>query len=546
MITVSDMRLSFGQRLLFDQVNLKFSPGNCYGIIGANGAGKSTFLNIIAGRQEPDHGNIAMPSTERLALLEQDHFVYDQYSVLETTIMGHKRLYEVSRQRDELYSKADFNEEDGMKVADLEVEFAELGGYEAENEAAILLNGLGIENDLHEKRMRELDDNIKVRVLLAQSLFGNPDNLLLDEPTNHLDLESITWLENFLYNFENTVILVSHDRHFLNQVCTHMVDIDFSKMTMFVGNYDFWQKTSEIINAQRRDQRKKNEERAAELKEFIQRFSANAARSKQATSRRKELDKLDISSLPASSRRFPYIAFKPAREAGRNVIEITGLNYAAPEGEKLFENLEFRVENGDKIGFVGSDNQRKTALMQLIAGEVEPSCGEIKIGQTISIGYLPRNNIEFFSSDINMTDWLRQYSDNEDQSYIRGFLGRMLFSGDESLKPVNVLSGGEKIRCMLAKLMLAEANMLILDDPIAHLDLESITALNNGLIDFNGILLFSSHDHQFIQTIANRIVEFTPNGIIDRHMKFDEYIQDKKVKKLRDQMFGGRHDRIVI
>ncbi|WGK69977.1 ATP-binding cassette domain-containing protein [Candidatus Haliotispira prima] len=546
MITVSDMRLSFGQRVLFDQVNLKFSPGNCYGLIGANGAGKSTFLNILSGKQEADHGSIAMPGKERLTVLEQNHFAYDASTVLETTIMGHKHLYEVGKQRDELYSKPDFNEDDGMKVADLEVEFAELGGYEADNEAAILLNGLGIENELHDKCMRDLDPNVKVRVLLAQALFGNPDNLLLDEPTNHLDLESITWLENFLYNFENTVIVVSHDRHFLNQVCTHMVDIDFSKMTMFVGNYDFWQKTSEIINAQSRDQRKKNEDRATELKEFIRRFSANAAKSKQATSRRKELDKLDLSSLPASSRRFPYVAFKPAREVGRNVIEINGVHYTTPAGEKLFSNLDFRLENDDKIGFVGIDNQRKTALMQLISGEVPPDSGQISIGQTISIGYLPRNNSPYFSDNISMTDWLRRYSDNEDESYIRGFLGRMLFSGDESLKSVNVLSGGEKMRCMLAKLMLAETNMLVLDDPTAHLDLESITSLNNGLMEFKGVLLFSSHDHQFIETVANRIVEFTPNGIIDRRMKFDDYIQDRKITELRDEMFGGKHDRIVI
>ncbi len=546
MIAVTDMRLSFGQRVLFDQVSLKFSPGNCYGLIGANGAGKSTFLNILAGKQEADNGKVVMPGKERLAVLEQNHFAYDDFTVLETTIVGHKRLYEVGQQRAELYAKPDFNGEDGMKVANLEAEFAELGGYEADNEAAILLNGLGIEADLHQKNMAELDDNIKVRVLLAQALFGNPDNLLLDEPTNYLDLESITWLENFLYNFENTVIVVSHDRHFLNQVCTHMVDIDFGKMTMFVGNYDFWQKTSEIINTQQRDQRKKNEDRAAELKEFIQRFSANAAKSKQATSRRKELEKLDLSSLPASSRRFPYVAFKPSREIGRNVVEMKGVCYTTPDGEKLFHNLDFQLENTAKIGFVGADNQRKTALMQLITGEVQPDSGEILIGQTVRSGYLPRNNSPYFSSSMNMTDWLRQYSNNEDESYIRGFLGRMLFSGDESLKSVNVLSGGEKMRCMLSMLMLQEANMLVLDDPTAHLDLESITSLNNGLIDFKGVLLFSSHDHQFIQTIANRIVEFTPNGIIDRCMQFDDYIQDKKIAQLRDEMFGGKHDRIVI
>ncbi len=546
MITVSDMRLSFGQRVLFDQVNLKFSPGDCYGIIGANGAGKSTFLNILAGKQEADHGSIAMPGQERLATLEQNHFAYDDYSVMETIIMGHKRLYEVGKLREELYSKPDFNEEDGMKVADLEVEFADLGGYESENQAAILLNGLGIAGELHSKQMRDLDDNVKVRVLLAQALFDNPENLLLDEPTNHLDLESITWLENFLYNFENTVIVVSHDRHFLNQVCTHMVDIDYGKMTMFVGNYDFWQQTSQIITSQHRDQRKKNEERAAELKEFIQRFSANAAKSKQATSRRKELEKLDLSSLPASTRRFPYVAFKPAREAGRNVAELKAVSYTTADSGKLFDRLDFRIENGDKIGFVGSDNQRKTALMQLIAGEIRPESGEIQIGQTISVGYLPRNNSEYFAHNISMNDWLRQYSDNQDESYIRGFLGRMLFSGDESLKPVNVLSGGEKMRCMLSKLMLAETNMLVLDDPTAHLDLESITSLNNGLVEFKGVLLFSSHDHQFIQTIANRIVEFTPGGIIDRRMQFDDYIGDPKITELRDRMFGGTHDRIVI
>lgn len=546
MITVSDLRLSFGQRTLFDQVNLKFSNGNCYGVIGANGAGKSTFLRILEGLQEPDYGSVIIPKQERLAVLKQDHFAYDQHKVLETTIMGHQRLYQVSCERDALYSKPDFNEEDGMKVGELENEFAELGGYEAENNAAILLDGLGIGYDLHDKLMNDLDDNIKVRVLLAQALFGNPENLLLDEPTNHLDIESIRWLENFLYNYENTVIVVSHDRHFLNQVCTHMVDIDYGKMTMFVGNYDFWQQSSELINSQRRDQRKKNEERAAELKEFIQRFSANAAKSKQATSRRKELEKLDLSSMPASTRRFPYVAFKPAREVGKNVIEISGLNYTSPEGEVLFKNFDFRVEQNDKIALIGADSQRKTALMELISGKITPQSGEITMGQSVAFSYMPRDNQEYFSSDINMTDWLRQYSDNEDESYIRGFLGRMLFSGDESLKPVNVLSGGEKVRCMLAKLMLAESNTLLLDDPTSHLDLESITALNNGLIAFKGVLLFSSHDHQFIQTVANRLIEFTPGGVLDRRMSFDEYIQDAKVQELRDELYGGKHDRITI
>ena len=545
-ITVSDMRFSFGQRILFDQVNLKFSPGNCYGIIGANGAGKSTFLNILSGKLEADYGTIAIPRTERLAVLEQDQFIFDEYSVLESTIMGYRHLYEVGKQRDALYAKEDFTEEDGMKAGELEAEFAELGGYEAENDAAILLNGLGIESYLHNVCMRELEPGVKVRVLLAQTLFGNPDNLLLDEPTNLLDLESITWLENFLYNFENTVIIVSHDRHFLNQVCTHMVDIDFSKMTMFVGNYDFWQQTSELIHSQKRDQHKKNEERAAELKKFIQRFSANAAKSRQATSRRKELEKLNLDALPASSRRFPYVAFKPNREVGRNVIECKGLGYRAANGEKLFENLDFRIEQGDKIAIVGADEQRKTALIELVAGDAQPDSGEVLKGQTIRIGYLMSNSSKYFTNPTNMTDWLRQYSENKEESYIRSFLGRMLFSGEESLKPVNVLSGGEKMRCMLSKLMLSEANMLVLDGPTAHLDLESITALNNGLIAFTGVLLFSSHDHQFIQTIANRIVEFTPNGLIDRRMQFDEYIQDETIRQLRDQMFGGQHERIVI
>ena len=546
MITVSDMRFSFGRRILFDQVNLKFNPGNCYGIIGANGAGKSTFLNILSGKLEADYGTIAIPGNERLAVLEQDQFVCDEYSVLETTIMGHRRLYEVGRQRDALYAKEDFSEADGMKAAELEAEFAELGGYEAANDAAILLGGLGIESHLHDVYMRELEPGVKVRVLLAQALFGNPDNLLLDEPTNLLDLESITWLENFLYNFDNTVIVVSHDRHFLNQVCTHMVDIDFNKMTMFVGNYDFWQQTSELIHAKKRDQRKKNEERAAELKKFIQRFSANAAKSRQATSRRRELEKLNLDALPVSSRRFPYVAFTPSREVGRNIIECKGVCYKAANGEKLFDRLDFRIEPGDKIALVGSDERRKTALIELIAGAAEADGGEILRGQTIRIGYLPSNTAEYFSSATSMTDWLRQYSQNKEESYIRGFLGRMLFSGEESLKPVTVLSGGEKMRCMLSKLMLGEANMLVLDAPTAHLDLESITALNNGLMAFKGVLLFSSHDHQFIQTIANRIVEFSPNGLIDRRMQFDEYIRDEKIRQLRDRMFGGRHERIVI
>lgn len=546
MITVSDMRFSFGRRVLFDQVNLKFSPGNCYGIIGANGAGKSTFLNILSGKLEADYGTIAIPSAERLAVLEQDQFVLDKFSVLESTIMGHRHLYEVGKQRDALYAKEDFTEEDGMKAGELEAEFAELGGYEAENDAAILLSGLGIESHLHNVCMRELEPGVKVRVLLAQALFGNPENLLLDEPTNLLDLESITWLENFLYNFENTVIVVSHDRHFLNQVCTHMVDIDFSKMTMFVGNYDFWQQTSELIHTQKRDQRKKDEERAAELKKFIQRFSANAAKSRQATSRRKELEKLNLDALPASSRRFPYVAFKPSREVGRNVIECKALCYHSANGEKLFDKLDFRIEQGDKIALVGSDEQRKTALLELVAGAAEAASGEVLRGQTVRIGYLPSNTGEYFAKPTNMTDWLREYSENKEESYIRSFLGRMLFSGEESLKPVNVLSGGEKMRCMLSKLMLGEANMLVLDGPTAHLDLESITALNNGLMAFTGVLLFSSHDHQFIQTVANRIVEFSPNGLLDRRMQFDEYIQDDTIRQLRDQMFGGKHERIVI
>lgn len=546
MITVTDLRLSFGERILFDQVNLKFAPGNCYGIIGANGAGKSTFLNILSSKQDYDQGQVIIPKKERIAVLEQNRFAYDQYSALETTIMGHQRLYQINLKRDELYAKPDFNEEDGLLVAELEHQFAELGGYEAENDAAILLNGLGIPTEFHEKLMRDLDDNIKVRVLLAQALFGNPENLLLDEPTNHLDIESIRWLEEFLYNFDNTIIVVSHDRHFLNQVCTHMVDIDYGKMTMFVGNYDFWQQSSALINTQKRDQRKKSEERAKELKEFIQRFSANASKSKQATARRKELEKLDLSSLPASTRRFPYISFKPERNVGRNVIQLKDVSYTSEQGERLFQNLNLQIEAGDKIGFVGTDNQRKTGLLEIIAGQASLDSGELLIGQTISVAYIPRDNKSFFDSDLNMTDWLRQYTKNEDESYIRGFLGRMLFSGDESLKSVRVLSGGERMRCMISRLTLLEANTLLLDDPTAHLDLESITALNNALIDFPGVLLFSSHDHQFIQSIANRIIEFTPAGLIDQRMTFDEYISNERIKRQRDKMYGSNCGRIAI
>ncbi len=545
MISVSNVALRFGKRTLFKEVNIKFTPGNCYGVIGANGAGKSTFLKLLSGELDHDGGEIAVTPGERIAVLKQDQFAYDECPVLQTVIMGHDKLYGIMAKRDELYAKPDFSEEDGIAAAHLEAEFSELGGWEAEAEAGTLLSGLGIEEEHHGKLMKELEGGQKIRVLLAQALFGNPDILLLDEPTNHLDLESIRWLEEFLIRFENTVIVVSHDRHFLNKVCTHIVDIDFGRVKLFVGNYDFWYQTSQLILKQRKDELRRNEEKAKELREFIQRFSANAAKSRQATARKKMLEKLNLDELEPSSRRYPYINFKPDRECGDKVLHIEGLTLSA-DGEPLIRNLDLVVEPFDKIAFVGPYHQAKTALFQAVMDEIAPDDGTIEWGVTITPAYFPRENGAYFDSDLSITDWLRQFSPVQEETYVRGFLGRMLFSGDESLKSVRVLSGGERVRCMLARMMLSGANALVLDEPTNHLDLESITALNNGLIEFTGPILFTSHDHQFVDSIANRIIEFTPFGVIDRRMGFDEYLESEQVRAIRDELYSGTHHRLEL
>lgn len=538
MITASNISLRYGERVLFKDVNIKFTPGNCYGIIGANGAGKSTFVKILSGEIAPDTGEVIVSSGERVAVLQQDQFQFEELSVLHAIVLGHERLYEVMREKDAIYEMADFSEEDGMRAAELEAEFAELGGWEAESEVGRLLSGLGLSDELLEKKMGELDGGQKVRVLLAQALFGNPDILLLDEPTNNLDLESISWLEGFLYNFKNTVIVVSHDRHFLNKVSTHTADIDFGKIQLYVGNYDFWYHSSQLVRKQQRDEKKAKEAKIAELKEFIQRFSSNAARSKQATSRQKLVEKLSVDDIRPSSRKSPYVAFTPEREVGDVVLQIEGLSQPVPD-EPVLSRFSITVQPGDKIAFVGPFHQAKSALFEVLAGNEKPEAGEVTWGQTISVGYFPKDNSHFFESDASVTAWLRQYTDAEEESYVRGFLGRMLFSGDEVKKPVNVLSGGEKVRCMLSKLMLEAPNLLIMDEPTNHLDLESITALNDALIAFRGVVLFSSHDHEFVQTIANRIVEFTPSGVIDRTMPFDDYLENENVRQTRDELYHG-------
>jgi ATPase subunit of ABC transporter with duplicated ATPase domains len=544
MVTVSDVSLSFGTQVLFKHVNIKFTPGNCYGVIGANGAGKSTFLKILSGEIDPDAGEVIIPKELRLAVLRQDHYQFNDLTVLETVIKGHNELYTIMKERDEIYSKEDFSEEDGIRAGELENDFAELGGWEAEAEAATLLAGLGISEQTHAKRMADIEDTLKVRVLLAQALFGNPDILLLDEPTNHLDLESINWLEEFLFNFQNTVIVVSHDRHFLNRITTHIADIDFGQIQLFVGNYDFWYMSSQLARKQKRDEKKKREDKIAELKEFIQRFSSNASKAKQATSRKKLIDKLTIDDIKPSSRRFPYVNFTPSRECGKVILETKNITKTV-DGEKLLDNFSFTMHRDDKIAFVGNNHAAKTALFEILSGNEQPDSGSYEWGVTITPGYFPKDNSSYFESNLSITDWLRQFSEEKDDTYIRSFLGRMLFSGDEALKSCNVLSGGEKVRCMLSKLMLSGSNAMILDEPTNHLDLEAITALNNGLIDYSGVLLFSSHDHQFVDSIANRIIEFTPGGVIDRMMKFDEYLVDEEVAKLRDQMYHG-HSSLTI
>jgi ATPase subunit of ABC transporter with duplicated ATPase domains len=536
MITVTDLSLTYGERALFKDVNLKFTPGSCYGIIGANGAGKSTFLKILSGEIDHDKGEISAGKNQRIAVLKQDHFEFEEYSALETVIMGYPKLYAVQKEREAVYAKEDFTEADGLRASELEADFAELGGWEAEAQAGQLLSGLGLDEEDHSRLMAELDESKKVRVLLAQALFGNPDILLLDEPTNGLDLESISWLEDFLIEFPNTVIVVSHDRHFLNAVCTNVCDIDFGKITPYSGNYDFWYQMSQILQRQAREQLKKREDKARELKEFIQRFASNASKSRQATSRKKVLEKLDLENIPVTSRKFPYAGFKPDREIGNNVLRAENLNFSF-EGNVLLKDFSLTVNKGDKIAFVGIEHSSKSAFFNIITGEKKAESGEYCWGQTTSFSYFPKENSRFFSSGLSITDWLRQYSPDQDETYVRSFLGRMLFSGDEALKPVNVLSGGEKVRCLLAKMMLSGANVLILDEPTNHLDLEAITALNDGLTAFGGVILFNSHDHEFINSIANRIIEILPQDaagkLIDRMIQFDDYLVDTGVKQIR-------------
>ena len=541
MITVSDVSVRFSEKPLFKDVNLKFTNGNCYGITGANGAGKSTFLKVLSGELEHDSGTISISTGERMAVLKQDHFAYDEYSVKDTVMMGFPKLYELTKAIDAIYAKPDFSDEDGMKAADMQAEFGELGGYEAENQIEQMLSGLGLEEEFHDRMMSELDESQKVRVLLAQAIFGNPDILVLDEPTNGLDIESITWLENFLLEFENTVIVVSHDRHFLNTVCTYICDIDYGKITQFAGNYDFWYQMTQVLQRQAKEQQKKAEDKMKDLKEFILRFSSNAAKSKQATSRKKIYDKLaqSVEELPVSTRKFPYVNFKADREIGNNVLEVKNISYKDSDGVQLLKDFSLKVNRTDKIAFVGIEHNSISALFDIINEEKKPESGEYFWGQTTSHTYLPRDNSHFFENDYNITEWLKQYSKEQDDAYVRGFLGRMLFSGDESLKKVKVLSGGEKVRCMLSKLMLSGANVLIMDDPTNHLDLEAIQSLNEALIAFPGVVLFTSHDHEFIQSVANRIVEITPNGIIDRMTAFDDYISDDSITELRKEMYKG-------
>ncbi|MCR5756930.1 MAG: ATP-binding cassette domain-containing protein [Selenomonas sp.] len=531
MITTNNVSLQFGKRVLYKDVNLKFTPGNCYGIIGANGAGKSTFLKLLSGEIEPTGGNIEITPGERLAVLQQDHYAYDDYEVLRTVIMGHKRLVEIMEEKDALYAKPDFSEEDGMKASELEAEFAELNGWDAESEAARLLNGLGIPENEHTMKMAELTAKEKVRVLLAQALFGNPDILLLDEPTNHLDVESINWLEDFLANFENTVIVVSHDRHFLNQVCTYICDVDFGAIQLYAGNYDFWYQSSQLALQLQKEQNKKAEEKIKELQNFIARFAANAAKSKQATSRKKLLDKIKVEDIKPSSRRYPYIAFTPDREAGDQLLQVDGISKTV-DGEQVLKNVSFTLKRGDKVAFVGPNSIGKTMLFKILMGEEEADEGTFKWGVTTTQAYLPADNSAYFDGvSLSLVDWLRQYSKDPDETFVRGFLGRMLFSGEESLKKASVLSGGERVRCMLSKMMLSGANVLLMDEPTNHLDLESITALNNGLIAFGGTALFVSHDHEFVQTIANRIIDITPDGVVDRVTTYDDFLANETVKQ---------------
>ncbi|WP_174615012.1 ABC-F family ATP-binding cassette domain-containing protein [Virgibacillus ihumii] len=538
MITVNNVSLRYGDKKLFEDVNLKFTPGNCYGLIGANGAGKSTFLKVLSGEVEAQSGNVSLSPGERMTVLKQDHFAYEEYEVLETVLMGHERLYEVKQEKDAIYMKPDFSEEDGMRAAELEGEFAEMNGWEAESDAAVLLKGLGIDESLHSKKMAEISGDQKVKVLLAQALFGNPDILLLDEPTNGLDIHAIQWLEEFLINFENTVIVVSHDRHFLNKVCTHIADVDYGKIEIYVGNYDFWYESSQLANKMAQEANKKKEEKIKELQSFIARFSANASKSKQATSRKKLLDSITLDDIKPSSRRYPYISFTPDREIGNDLLRVEGLTKTIG-GEKVLDNVSFTMKKDDKIALIGKSEIAKTTLFKIIMGEMEPDAGTYKWGVTTSQSYFPKDNAAYFEGgEPTLVEWLRQYSpEDETETFLRGFLGRMLFSGEEALKKPSVLSGGEKVRCMLSKMMLSGANVLVLDEPTNHLDLESITALNKGLVKFKGSILFASHDHEFIQSIANRLIEITPNGIIDKEISYDEYIADAELQKKVEEMY---------
>ena len=539
MITVSNVSVQFGKRVLFNDVNLKFTSGNCYGIIGANGAGKSTFLRTIYGDLDPTTGSIVLGPGERLSVLSQDHFKWDAFTVMDTVMMGHTVLWDIMKQREELYAKEDFTDEDGLKVSELEERFAELDGWNAESDAAMLLSGLGIKEDKHYTLMGELSGKEKVRVMLAQALYGNPDNLLLDEPTNDLDMETVTWLEEYLSNFEHKVLVVSHDRHFLDSVCTHTVDIDYGKINMFAGNYSFWYESSQLALRQQQNQKAKAEEKKKELEEFIRRFSANVAKSKQTTSRKKMLEKLNVEEIKPSSRKYPGIIFTPEREPGNQILEVAGLSKKTEEGVVLFNDVNFNVEKGDKIVFLSRNPRAMTALFEIINGNIKPDSGTFNWGVTITTAYLPLDNTDFFNTDLNLVDWLSQFGEGN-EVYMKSFLGRMLFSGEEVLKKVSVLSGGEKMRCMIARMQLRGANCLILDTPTNHLDLESIQAFNNNLKTYRGNILFSSHDHEFIQTVANRIIELTPNGIIDKMMEYDEYITSDHIKELRAKMYGDK------
>lgn len=540
MIAAQGVSLQYGGRVLFNDVNINFTKGNCYGLIGANGAGKSTFLKILAGELEPNKGSVFITPGERMAVLKQDHFMFDEFEVVETVLYGHKRLYDIMKEKEALYAKEDFSDEDGIKVSELEGEFAELDGWSAESNAEILLNGLGVTNEFHYVKMKELTGTQKVKVLLAQALFGNPDILLLDEPTNHLDLHAIKWLENFLMDFENTVIVVSHDRHFLNKICTNIADIDYGKITMFVGNYDFWYSYTQMTQRQLKDQNKRVEQKIKELQEFIQRFSANASKAKQATSRKKLLDNLQMDTIKPSSRRYPFCSFKQDREVGNDVLLVEGLSKTI-DGKKVLDNVSFMIRPNDKVAFVGKDEIARTTLFRILMGEMEPDEGTFKWGITTKTAYFPKDNAEYFDGcHDSLIEWLRPFAKEGEQydADIRGWLGRMLFSGEEALKEANVLSGGERVRCMLCKMMMSGANVMILDEPTNHLDLESITALNEGLVEYKGTLLFDSHDHQFTQTIANRIIEILPGGIIDRQMTFDEYIESEEIDAIREKMTG--------